>query len=165
MLTTNTDPQARHDPGCLEPRAAPGRHRSTGATDAGTVPDRPVAVGVDVVDVLRFARMVALRGPTLGGMVFTPRELETCRGSLPRLAVRLAAKEAAAKALGLGIGPVAWREVETRTGARGEPELAFEGGALAAARAQGLDRWAVSLSHDAARAVAVIVATGKGTVS
>lgn len=123
--------------------------------------DRPVAVGVDIVDIARFARLVALRGPALSGLVFTTDELETCHGNLPRLAARFAVKEAAAKALGLGIGPVGWRDVETRTGAGGRPELSLGGGALAEARAQGLDRWAVSLSHDAARAVAVVVATGK----
>ncbi|WP_051480575.1 holo-ACP synthase [Cellulomonas sp. KRMCY2] len=124
MSTPSIDPKPRYDPGCPSPRASSGRRRSgatgtAGAAGAGSTPGRPIAIGVDVVDVPRFARMVALRGPTLGGMVFTPRELETCRGSLPRLAVRFAAKEATAKALGLGIGPVAWREVETRTRTRG----------------------------------------------
>ncbi len=129
----------------------------------GTCPDAPargrMAVGVDVVDVPRFARLVALRGQTMADRVFSPAELETCRGSPQRLAARFAAKEAGVKALGLGIGPLAWRDVEVRTGARGAPELVLHGAARVAARAQGLDSWAVSLSHDATRAVAFVVAT------
>lgn len=122
---------------------------------------RPLGVGVDVVDVPRFSRVVDLRGAALCDRVFTARELETCGGSLPRLAARFAAKEAAAKALGLGIGQIAWRDVEVRTGARGEPHLALGGAARDAASDQGLERWAVSLSHDATRAVALVVALGR----
>lgn len=129
-----------------------------------TSDDWRLGVGVDVVDVPRFSRVVALRGPALCERVFTSGELEACRGSLPRLAARFAAKEAAAKALGVGIGQIGWRDVEIRTGNRGEPELALDGAARVAASDLGLDRWAVSLSHDATRAVALVVALGmRGT--
>lgn len=117
-------------------------------------------IGVDVVDVARLSRVVALRGPELCRRVFTPDELRDCRGSLRRMAARFAAKEATAKALGTGIGPIGWRDVEVRTGARGEPELALSGAARAAAEDRGLDRWAVSLTHDTTHAVAVVLATG-----
>jgi len=58
--------------------------------------DGAVGVGVDVVDVARLARVVALRGTALVDRVFTVDELAECRGSVRRLAARLAAKEAAA---------------------------------------------------------------------
>ena len=121
----------------------------------------PLGVGVDVVDVPRFSRVVALRGAALCERVFTPGEIQTCGGSLPRLAARFAAKEAAAKALGVGIGQIAWQDVEVRTGARGEPHLALGGAARDVASDQGLEHWAVSLSHDATRAVALVVAVGR----
>lgn len=123
-----------------------------------------VDVGVDVVDVARLARVVALRGSDLYDRVFTADELADCRGSVRRLAARLAAKEAAAKALGTGIGPIGWRDVEVRTGGRGEPELSLSGAAQAAACDRGLDRWAVSLTHDPTQAVAVVVATGTSRI-
>lgn len=119
-----------------------------------------VGVGVDVVDVARLARVVALRGPALCRRVFTPDELRDCRGSVRRLAARFAAKEATAKALGTGIGAIGWRDVEIRSGARGAPELTLAGAAQSAATERGFDRWAVSLTHDATHAVAVVVATG-----
>lgn len=117
-------------------------------------------VGVDVVDVARLSRVVALRGPELCRRVFTPDELRDCRGSVRRMAARFAAKEATAKALGTGIGLIGWRDVEVRRGVRGEPALTLRGPARAAAEDRGLDRWAVSLSHDTTHAVAVVVATG-----
>lgn len=123
-------------------------------------PERRLDVGVDVVDVARLSRVVRLRGPVLCRRVFTPDELRDCHGSVRRLAARFAAKEATAKALGTGIGPIGWRDVEVCTGARGEPALALSGAARAAASERGLDRWAVSLSHDPTYAVAVVVATG-----
>ncbi|MGN8247074.1 holo-ACP synthase [Cellulomonas soli] len=118
-----------------------------------------IGLGVDVVDVARLRRVLRLRGPTLGGQVFTAGELGECHGSVPRLAARLAAKEATAKALGTGIGPVGWRDVEVRTGPSGAPHLTLAGAARALADARGLDRWAVSLSHDTTHALAVVVAT------
>lgn len=124
--------------------------------------ERPLDVGVDVVDVARLSRVVALRGPELCRRVFTPEELRDCHGSVRRLAARFAAKEATAKTLGTGIGPIGWRDVEVLTGVRGEPALALSGAARAAAKDRGLDHWAVSLSHDATYAVAVVVATGTG---
>lgn len=139
-------------------RCSVGRFPHPGARSDVSARGR-VAVGVDVVDVPRFTRLVALRGPAMTARVFLPTELATCRGSPQRLAARFAAKEAGAKALGLGIGPLAWRDVEVRTGARGAPVLVLHGAARLAARARGLDRWSVSLSHDATRAVAFVVAT------
>ncbi len=117
-----------------------------------------VALGVDVVDVARFTRMTATRGPALGGLVFTPAEIAGCRGRPERLAARLAAKEAVAKALGTGIGPVGWRDVEVLNGAGGEPVLVLRGTARTLAEARGLRSWALSLAHDAGLAVAVVVA-------
>ena len=127
--------------------------------------NRQLGIGVDVVDVPRFADLLARRGSALGDRVFTAAELATCGGSAQRLAARFAAKEAAAKALRLGIGVVAWRDVEVGRGDRGAPVLRLHGEARRAAETLGLDRWEVSLSHDAARAVALVVATGtRGTV-
>jgi holo-[acyl-carrier protein] synthase len=110
------------------------------------------------VDVPRFAALLELRGALLTERVFTRRELAACRGDPARLAARFAAKEAAAKALGTGIGPVAWRDVEVRTGPDGAPRLALAGAAARLARRRGLRRWAVSLAHDGHTAIGVVVA-------
>ncbi len=144
----------------MQVRPAIDRDVADAAPGRASAADRLIAVGVDVVDVPRFARMVALHGPSLSGLVFSAPELATCRGSPSRLAARFAAKEAVAKALGTGIGGIGWRDVEVRTGASGAPELALSGNARTLARAQGLGAWSLSLSHDAGCAVAVVVALG-----
>jgi holo-[acyl-carrier protein] synthase len=116
---------------------------------------------VDVVDVERFTRLLALRGPALTERVFTPAELVACRDDAGRLAARLAAKEAVAKALGTGIGPVAWRDIEVLHGPGGRPELRLAGEADAFARDLGLTRWSLSLTHDARTAVALVAGVGR----
>lgn len=121
----------------------------------------PAGVGVDVVDVARFRDMLAARGADLTSRVFTPVELRDAAGQPERLAARFAAKEAAAKALGTGIGAVGWRDVEVLSGPNGAPELRVSGAADRLAQAQGFEHWRVSLSHDANHAVAFVVAAGK----
>jgi holo-[acyl-carrier protein] synthase len=75
--------------------------------------------------------------------------------------VRFAAKEAAVKALGTGIGPVSWNEVETLHRPSGEPYLVLHGRAAQIAASLGLVTWAVSLSHSREMAVAVVVASSE----
>jgi holo-[acyl-carrier protein] synthase len=88
-------------------------------------------------------------------------EITECRGRADALAVRFAAKEAATKALGTGIGPVSWREVETLHKRSGEPYLVLHGAAERAAKTLGLTTLAVSLSHSRDNAIAVVIATGE----
>ncbi|HMD47322.1 MAG TPA: holo-ACP synthase [Acidimicrobiales bacterium] len=124
-----------------------------------------VGVGVDAVDVERFRRVLARR-PSLAARVFSDDErADAARGGDPaeRLAARFAAKEATMKALGVGIGGLALRDVEVvRTpgpGAHaGAPSLRLGPSAAAAAEAAGVSRWHVSLSHTGAVALAMVVA-------
>jgi holo-[acyl-carrier protein] synthase len=115
-----------------------------------------VEVGVDVVDVHRLARLVERHGALLTERVFTPGELVDCGGKTQRLAARLAAKEAVAKALGTGIGPVAWRDVEVVRDSSGRPQLRLAGNARSLAADLGFTRWSVSLTHGRGTAVAVV---------
>lgn len=142
--------------------AKTARTARTGANRAPLGRHSATWIGVDLVDVRRFARLLELRGTNVRDRVFTTQELHDCGGAPERLAARFAAKEAAAKTLGTGIGPIGWRDVEVRTGPRGEPAIRLHGGAAALAHRLGLTHWAVSLSHDAGRAVAVVVAAGGG---
>lgn len=116
-------------------------------------------VGVDLVEVRRIAEARERWGERFLGRVYTEAELAAARGRAASLAGRFAAKEAAAKALGVGIGPVAWREVEVVSGPAGQPELRLSGRALAISGDLGLREWAVSLSDTAEHAVAVVVMT------
>jgi len=116
--------------------------------------------GIDLVDVQRLADLKPAIRERFLRRVYTPRELQACQGSFESLAGRFAAKEAVAKALGVGIGPVAWQEIEIFAAASGEPVLQLHGAARAAAEQQGLQTWSISISHTRTQAIAMAVALG-----
>ena len=114
--------------------------------------------GVDMVDLGSFARAMEVTGGDLVDVCFTKREQEDAKGEAHRLAARFAAKEAAAKALGVGImRGVSWQDVELLR-EDGQPELALSGGAAEAAHRQGWYCWSVSISHEGDKAIAFVVA-------
>ncbi len=114
-----------------------------------------VGVGVDVVDVARFADSLT-RTPGLRTRLFTVAERNLPVASL---AARFAAKEALAKALGAPAG-LSWHDVEVAREDSGRPRLDVRGSVAEAAEAAGVRSWHVSLSHDAGTAVAMVVAEG-----
>ena len=125
------------------------------------MPGQPVLrSGVDLVEIQRIQALnPAIRARFLQ-RVFTPAELAITGDSAESLAGRFAAKEAVVKALGCGIGPVHWQEVEILQGPEGEPLLALHGQARQIAADLGLSVWSVSISHTHAQAVALAVAMG-----
>lgn len=124
-------------------------------------PGPSVTVGVDLIEVARVARILARHPERFLTRHFTVAERVECGRDPKRLAARWAAKEAAAKALGTGIGPVGWHEIEVLCAPDGRPELRLYAAALARAQALGLARWSVSLSHTREHAVAVVAAVGR----
>ena len=116
--------------------------------------------GVDIIEIERIAVAVNRHGERFLKRVYTEREIAECRGRAEALSVRFAAKEAVTKALGTGIGPVSWLEVETLHRSSGEPYLVLHGRAEMIANYLGLKTWAVSLSHSKEFGVAMVVATG-----
>jgi holo-[acyl-carrier protein] synthase len=112
-----------------------------------------VGVGIDVVDVERFARSLE-RTPGLAVRLFTEDERPL---HVRSLAARFAAKEALAKALGAPPG-LRWTDAEVRKAADGRPSLHVTGTVAAAAERLGVGSWHVSLSHDGGMAVAVVIA-------
>ncbi len=114
-----------------------------------------VAVGIDVVDVGRFGRILDRR-PGLRVRLFAEDERDL---PLASLAAGFAAKEAVAKALGAPIG-LAWHDCVVARDPSGRPRLALRGTVAAAATVAGITRWHLSLSHDAGIASAMVVAEG-----
>jgi holo-[acyl-carrier protein] synthase len=114
-----------------------------------------VGVGVDVVDIDRFARQLE-RAPGLLERLFT----ETEQGLPVRsLAARFAAKEAIAKALGAPAGLV-WTDVTVVRAPTGAPHLDVRGTVAARAQHLGVERFHLSLSHDGGIATAFVIAEG-----
>jgi holo-[acyl-carrier protein] synthase len=117
-------------------------------------------IGVDMIEVERVQRALARHGERFYARFFTARERQICAEHPQRLAARFAAKEAAAKALGTGIGEVRWVDLEIDCDAHGRPILRLHGAAAALARQLQLATWEVSLSHTETHAIAFVVALG-----
>lgn len=114
-------------------------------------------LGIDLIEIERIASARRRWGERFLERVFTAAERAACAGRCSSLASRFAAKEAAAKALGVGIGSIAWREVEVLTGEAGQPTLLLHGCAQAIAGRLGVTQACVSLSDTKDHAVAVVV--------
>lgn len=121
--------------------------------------------GVDVVEIARVAEALARHGERFLARVYTTRERLYARERVAELAARFAAKEATAKALGVGMrllspAGIGWLEVEVLNDGYGKPYLVLHGRAAELAARQGLTEWSVSLTHDGGLALAFVVAMG-----
>lgn len=116
--------------------------------------------GVDLIELERIARVLQRHRSRFLERVFTPDELAEVGQNVASLAVRFAAKEATAKALGTGIGDVGWKEIEILRGPARQPRLLLHGKAAILAEQLNLETWSLSLSHDQSYAIALVVALG-----
>jgi len=122
-------------------------------------------IGIDLVDIARVDRLLDDKGERALRRLFTADEVSYALARpLPgqHLAARLAAKEAAFKALSgnqlaRGIG---WKEIEVIRGDHG-PTLALHGRAAKRAAELGVTSIWVSLTHSATTAGAVVVLEGE----
>lgn len=119
-----------------------------------------LATGVDLIEIARIEEVVTRHGKHYLERVFTIAEIEQSGKRPASLAARFAAKEAVAKALGCGIGDVAWREIEILGDEHNAPTLVLHGAAEQRATDLGLTQWSLSLSHSQSLAVAFVVAWG-----
>ncbi|HNF95633.1 MAG: holo-ACP synthase [Anaerolineales bacterium] len=115
--------------------------------------------GVDLIETNRIADAIERHGERFLNRVFTAHELSDCKGRVPSLAARFAAKEAVAKALGTGIGDVSWLEIEVRSDEKKAPYVVLSGEGERLAKQLGLNTWSLSLSHSQSQAIAFVVAT------
>lgn len=119
-------------------------------------------VGIDLVDIARVERLVADKGARATTRLFTDAEVAYANARARpamHLAARIAAKEAAFKALA-GTDDarlIGWREVEVLSRPNGPPSLAFHGRADFRARELGVQHVYLSLTHTDQTAGAVVV--------
>jgi holo-[acyl-carrier protein] synthase len=116
--------------------------------------------GIDITDIARIHAAIERYGERFLTRIFTPVEIEYCAGRDESLAARFAAKEAVSKALGTGIGPVSWKEIEILGGEYEAPAIILHDRAERIAKELRLTTWSVSLSHSGEHAIALIVAMG-----
>jgi holo-[acyl-carrier protein] synthase len=122
-----------------------------------------LTTGIDILHVARVEDALARHGDRFLTRVFTPGEIAYCKGRAAALAARFAAKEAAAKALGVGmriLSPhgIGWHDAEIVNDGLGKPRLVLRGHAERLAAQLNLSEWSVSLSHERDLVVAFVVA-------
>ena len=119
------------------------------------------AVGIDMIEIERVRKVLGKHPERFITRVFTPAEAAFCRGRVPELAARFAAKEAVMKALGTGARSVAWRDIEVLPDRRGKPLVYLYGGAKQRAEVIGLAAIDISLTHLESFAMAAVVCTAE----
>ena len=120
-----------------------------------------IGIGSDIIDIRRIERTLERYGHRFIDRIYTPIEQRKSEGRYQRAASyakRFAAKEACAKALGVGIGRIAsWQEIEIVRLPGGKPALSLRGGALARARELGVSAFDLSMSDTSELVMAVVV--------
>jgi holo-[acyl-carrier protein] synthase len=119
-----------------------------------------VGLGNDIVDIKRIEQALA-RSPRLVQRVLTDEEqvIYANHGQPVRyFAKRFAAKEAAAKALGTGIGRgISFQHFMVSNNASGQPQLNLQDAALALATTLGVTNIWLSLSDEVDYALATVI--------
>jgi holo-[acyl-carrier protein] synthase len=117
-----------------------------------------LGIGIDVVENARIADAIRRHGDRFIQKIYQAAEVEYCRAMTdpaPHFAARFAAKEAVSKAFGTAFaGEFAWKDVEVRRKASGEPFIVLHRGAAELAKRLGIASVLVSLSHSQLYAVA-----------
>ncbi len=116
-----------------------------------------VVCGVDIVEIESIDRYIKAGRDRYLQRIFTPAELAFCRGRLPQLAARVAAKEAVSKVLGTGMRGISWHDIEVVSNKRGCPSIFLSGRAATLAERLHLYDWKISISHSPSFAIAFVV--------
>tara|TARA_B100001248_G_scaffold262736_1_gene261959 strand:+ start:13044 stop:13448 length:405 start_codon:yes stop_codon:yes gene_type:complete len=129
-----------------------------------SVPSSPaiLGVGVDLIEIDRIHKAWERHGQQFLERILTQEERDYCMSkthSAPSIAARFAAKEAASKALGTGIGKdLEWHSVAIHKGPRDEPIAVLDEKAQRLIEKCGGKKLLISLTHTKtlAQAVAII---------
>lgn len=124
-----------------------------------------IGLGTDICNIERVGRFIERYGERFTRRCFTPMEISHCtryHNGYEQFAARIAAKEAASKALGTGWrNGVHWKHFEVSHEPSGKPFLRIHGRAAELAAQMGLKSSHISLTHDAGVAMAVVIFEGE----
>ena len=136
------------------PAAQPGQvgHGRVGAVE---VPVGTTELGIDIIKVDRIRAALDRFGARFSNRVLTESERRYVRDRPETMAGRWAAKEAVSKVLGLGVRGIGWRDIEIERMPTGQPAVRLHGRAAARAEQLGMERIAVSITHESDYAVAI----------
>ncbi|MEL4394073.1 holo-ACP synthase [Shewanella algae] len=120
-----------------------------------------LGLGTDIVEIARIEAQLERGGDRLARRVLTEAEyarFQTLSEPARFLAKRFAAKEAAAKALGTGIGRgVSFQHIHISNNADGAPQLEFSDGARQRLETLGAKRALLSIADERHYAVATVI--------
>ena len=120
-----------------------------------------VGIGTDLAEVARIREAIERHGRRFIERIFTPAEIayaERKANAFERYAARFAAKEAGMKAIGTGWKRgVRWQDFEVINLPSGKPTLALHGVASAVAERLAVRNVALSLTHTAKQAMAIVI--------
>ncbi|PNU21565.1 holo-[acyl-carrier-protein] synthase [Geothermobacter hydrogeniphilus] len=118
-------------------------------------------LGVDLVRISRFEKLLADPARAVLGRLFTASERDDCLArAVParHFAARFAAKEALLKAYGLGLRQgLSWQDMEVVRDALGKPSFVLTGTAAELQAERGLLPPVLSYSHDGDYAMATVI--------
>jgi len=117
--------------------------------------------GVDLIEIERFDHIEPGIRERFIHRVLTSQEQVEVKDSSLTLAGKFAAKEAVVKALGCGIGPVSFQDIEILHDTNGQPILNLYKNARKIAEDNNLKDWSVSISHTQHYAVAIAIFVGE----
>src|SRR3954462_12141823 len=121
----------------------------------GQVPPGTTELGIDIIKVDRIRASLERFGDRFTHRVLTEPERRYVRGRPETMAGRWAAKEAVSKVLGLGVRGIGWRDIAIERLPTGQPSVRLHGRAADRAEQLGMERVAVSITHESDYAVAI----------
>ncbi len=122
-------------------------------------------IGTDIVSIARITSTLERTGERFARRILTEREFAVFQQrnhSSTYLASRFAAKEAASKALGTGIGTVSFQDIEVTSHSTGAPVLSFLGRAKTLQQERGITHVHISLSDEQEYAQAFVILEQNG---
>lgn len=126
--------------------------------------ERLLGLGMDLVEIDRIEDSMNRFGERFLHRIFYPGEVQyaqTQARPATHLAARFAAKEAASKAFGTGIGKaLPWLGMEVGRHSSGEPFLRFHAAGADLAKHRGVVRALVTLSHTRTHSAATVALLG-----
>ena len=119
-----------------------------------------IGTGTDAISIPRIKRMKDKYGDKFLNRVFTSSEKEYCNrynNASEHYAVRFAAKEATAKALGVGFGKeLDWKDIVVSNDKRGKPFIVFRNAVAKKIKRQGY-KYHLSMAHSTDYATAISI--------
>ena len=122
-----------------------------------------IASGCDLIEIARIAKAAEKENFLLRIFTATERKYAAEKKGLraaASLAAAFAAKEATAKALGVGFGRISWQDIEIRHDLAGKPLVFLSGRACEIAAELKVKKIHLTISHSKDNAMAIVILEG-----